>query len=85
MILNEKLDDYQEMPRNMSEPRMKYVPSPDLRPEALEEADEGQRQILLQQMKQIQETGHTPVGHYSFDFNKYQTERMKLNQFIEYR
>lgn len=39
-ILNEKLDEFQEMPRNMSEPRMKYVPSPDLRPEALEEADE---------------------------------------------
>ena len=39
-ILNEKLDEFQEMPRNMSEPRMKYAPSPDLRPEALEEADE---------------------------------------------
>lgn len=46
-ILNEKLDEFQEMPRNMSEPRMKYVPSPDLRPEALEEADEMQRNVLI--------------------------------------
>lgn len=30
---------------------MKYFPSPDLRPEALEEADESQRQLLIQQMK----------------------------------
>lgn len=47
-ILNEKLDEYWELPRSMSEPRLKYVPSPDLRPEALEEADDVQRQILLQ-------------------------------------
>ena len=46
-ILNEKLDEFQEMPRHMSEPRMKYVPSPDLRPEALEEADEMQRNVLI--------------------------------------
>ena len=50
-ILNDKLDEFQDKPRNMSEPRMKFVPSPDLRPEALEEADEVQRTILLQQMK----------------------------------
>jgi alpha-beta hydrolase superfamily lysophospholipase len=46
-ILNEKLDEFQEMPRNLSEPKMRYVPSPDLRPEALEEADEAQRQLIL--------------------------------------
>ena len=67
-ILNDKLDEFQDKPRNMSEPRMKYVPSPDLRPEALEEADEVQRTILLQQMKQIQDTGITPTSHFSYDF-----------------
>ena len=41
----------------MSEPRYKYVPSPDMRPEALEEADETQRLVLLEQMRQMQETG----------------------------
>lgn len=46
-ILNERLDDVQEMPRNLSEPRKRYVPSPDLRPEVLEEADDIQKQVLL--------------------------------------
>lgn len=46
-ILNERLDDVQEMPRNLSEPRKRYVPSPDLRPEVLEEADDMQKQVLL--------------------------------------
>lgn len=35
-MLNEKLDDYQEKPYAFSEPRKRYVPSPDLRPEAIE-------------------------------------------------
>ena len=52
-ILNEKLDEYQELPRNISEPKMKYVPSPDLRVEALEEADEAQRAVLLEQMQRV--------------------------------
>ena len=37
--LNNKLDDFQEKPRNRSEPRMKYMPSPDFSPKALEEAE----------------------------------------------
>ena len=59
------------MPRTLSEPRMRYVPSPDMRPEALEEADDVQRQLLIQQMKQMQETGVAPTSFYSYDFNKY--------------
>jgi len=39
-LLNAKLDEYQEIPRNLSEPIKRYVPSPDFRPEALAEADE---------------------------------------------
>jgi hypothetical protein len=31
--LNCKLDEYQDKPRNMSEPKLKYIPTPDLRPE----------------------------------------------------
>lgn len=30
--LNFKLDEYQDKPRNMSEPKLKYIPTPDLRP-----------------------------------------------------
>ena len=50
---------------------MKYVPSPDLRMEALEEADEAQRAVLLEQMQRVQETGQVPKGHFSYDFAKY--------------
>ena len=46
-MLNDKLDNYQEKPRNRSEPKMKYVPSPDFSPKALEEAEPLQRQFLL--------------------------------------
>ena len=59
-ILNAKLDEYQECPRNLSEPNRRYVPSPDFRPEALEEADEEQQAILLAQMQIVQETGMIP-------------------------
>ena len=38
--LNDKLDEFEPMPRNRSEPRMKYYPSPDFRPEAMEKLDE---------------------------------------------
>ena len=41
------------MPRTLSEPRMRLVPSPDMRPEALEEADDAQRILLIQQMNQM--------------------------------
>jgi hypothetical protein len=33
--LNAKLDQYQDKPRNFSEPKLKYMPTPDLRPEAI--------------------------------------------------
>ena len=53
-ILNEKLDEYQELPRSLSEPRMKYAPSPDLRPEAIAEVtDDAQKQQLLMAFQQI--------------------------------
>ena len=34
--LNNKLDEYQDKPRNFSEPKLRYVPTADLRPEAIE-------------------------------------------------
>ena len=46
-LLNAKLDEYQECPRNLSEPIKRYVPSPDFRPESLEQADEEQQELLL--------------------------------------
>ena len=49
-ILNEKLDETHEKPRNRSEPRKRFVASPDMRPEALEEADEEHRQALMAQI-----------------------------------
>ena len=52
-MLNEKLDDFQEKPRNRSEPKKKYVPSPDFSPKALEEAEPHQRQYLLKQMQEL--------------------------------
>ena len=47
-MLNEKLDDYAEKPYNFSEPRKRYVPSPDLRPEAIEALEPRQKQVLMQ-------------------------------------
>ena len=35
--LNEKLDEFQDKPRNLSEPKLKYIPAPDLRPETIEQ------------------------------------------------
>ena len=46
-MLNNKLDEFQEKPRNRSEPKLKYVPSPDFSPKALEEAEPHQKQYLL--------------------------------------
>jgi len=46
-MLNKKLDDFQEKPRNRSEPRMKYVPSPDFRPQTIEEAEPHVQQLIL--------------------------------------
>jgi hypothetical protein len=34
--LNNKLDEYQDKPRNFSEPKLRYVPTTDLRPEVIE-------------------------------------------------
>ena len=51
-LLNEKLDDFQEKPRNRSEPKQKYVPSPDFSPKALAEAEPHQRALLLQKMQE---------------------------------
>ena len=33
----------------------------------------------------MEETGVMPTSYYGYDFNKYQTERQKLNRFLEYR
>jgi hypothetical protein len=35
--LNAKLDEFAEKPRNFSEPKLKYLPTPDLRPEAVQQ------------------------------------------------
>lgn len=35
-LLNDKLDEFQDKPRNMSEPKLRYVAPPDLRPEAVD-------------------------------------------------
>ena len=51
-LLNEKLDDFQEKPRNRSEPKLKYVPSPDFRPQALAEAEPPQRALLEQKLQE---------------------------------
>lgn len=46
--LNAKLDQYQDKPRNFSEPKLKYMPTPDLRPEAIAKL-QPQVQYQLQQ------------------------------------
>lgn len=46
-MLNEKLDEFQEKPASFSEPRRRYVPSPDLRPEAVEALEPHQKLQLM--------------------------------------
>lgn len=36
-------------------------------------------------MRAVQETGMVPIGHFAFNINKYQTERQKLEAFLQYR
>lgn len=84
-VLNEKLDEFCEKPRNLSEPRKRYVPSPDFTPEALEAADEAQRKVLAHQMQQVQETGQPIRGHYAYDIVQKQLDSQKLAQFLDYR
>jgi hypothetical protein len=51
--INGLLMEYIEVPRAHSLPKRKYIPSPDMRPEALmdEHLDDQQRQLLMQQQK----------------------------------
>lgn len=49
--LNEKLDEFYERPRNMSEPRKRYVGSPDARPEALEKMEPPVRAHFLETLQ----------------------------------
>lgn len=49
--INDLLKEYIEVPKAHSLPRRNYIPSPDMRPEALmdERLDDQQRQLLMQQ------------------------------------
>lgn len=84
-LLNEKLDDFQEKPRNRSEPKLKYVPSPDLSPTALAEAEPHQRQMLLQKRQEERESGEETGGYFTADMQEIQIEKIKFKDFIEYR
>ena len=64
--LNEKIDDYQPMPLNRSEPRKKYYPSPDFRPEAFAELDDKQRAILMHRYD-LEQEGIPQTGKIDYD------------------
>ena len=61
------------------------MPSPDLRPEAVESLDPHQRNVLLQQLHFMQESGQEPVGYYAYDFASLSQEKAKLDNFHLYR
>ena len=66
--INNLLMEYIEVPRAHSLPRKRYVPSPDMRPEALmdERLEESQRELLMQQQKYFQQTGIKIEAKYQF-------------------
>lgn len=84
-MLNDKLDDYQEKPYTFSEPRKRYVPSPDLRPEAIESLEPHQRDVLMQQLQYMQESGQELAGYHTYDFDKVEENKVKLENFHLYR
>lgn len=79
--LNERLDNYQERPRNMSEPRKRYIGSPDARPEALEKMDPPVREHFIEQL----ESGGQIQGFLAYDVAAYRTQKQQLEDFVAYR
>lgn len=80
--LNQKLEEFAEKPRTLSEPKLRYIPTADLRPEAIE-AMEPQARWLLQ--KQLQEGTYVDKDAYQLDDREYQTEKELLINFLTYR
>lgn len=66
--LNRKLDEFQDKPRNFSEPKLRYVPTADLRPEAIE-ALNPQAQWQLKQ--ELQEGSYIDEDSYTYDIQAY--------------
>lgn len=67
--INDLLKEYIEVPRAHTLPKRTVIPSPDMRPEALndESLSDVQRQQLLQQQIYFQQTG-IPIEHrYEYD------------------
>lgn len=72
--INQVLQEYIEVPRPFSLPRRVLVPSPDMRPEALndENLSEAQRQELYRIQMEYHETGKKPETHYTYDLHQIQ-------------
>lgn len=85
MLLNEKLSEYQDVPRHFSEPKKKYYPSPDLRPEVVEALDEDQRQALIMSLEQRKLNLQPMTSFYDVDINSLKEERSLLSNFLTYR
>ena len=81
-MLNEKLDEFQDKPRNMSEPKMRYVPPPDLSAEAIEALSPRTYQHIK---TQIEEGTLNTEESYTFDIASYQQEKAILDNFLIYR
>ena len=64
---------------------MKYIPSPDYSPQALEEVEPHQKQFLLDQMQEEQCTGIIQEGYFTIDMQANAIEKMKFKEFVEYR
>jgi hypothetical protein len=64
--INQLLMQYIEVPRAHSLPSKRYIPSPDMRPEALmdERLDQDQRELLMQQQNYFKQTGQKIEGKY---------------------
>ena len=65
----------------MSEPRMRYVCSPDARPEALSSMDPNVRDQLIEAL----EEGESVTGYFQFDMAEYSQKKSHFDEFVAYR
>ena len=85
--INDLLREYIEVPTAHSLPKKCYIPSPDMRPEALhdENLTPQQREHLLQQQMLYQQTGLKLQGRYEYDLRDVQEKKMQMDEFKFYR
>lgn len=85
--LNQLLNQHIELPKPHSTPKQNYIPSPDMRPEAIhdENLTEIERQNLMQQQLYFEQTGIQVKGRYEYNIKEVQDRKQLMDEFKFYR